>query len=383
MMTIYNLKDKQEYCKEVALLEHKEWGNKDKDEYELKQRINRKIKIMKENFEKVNYCKLILLDNDVLVGFISIFPTDGDEKQDLTPWYATMFVKPEYRGKGYSKKLNDAILTEAKRRGFNRLYLKTDLENYYEKFGAKYIENLNNGEKLYYIEFMWNKENYKKYINSLFKQKDDKYATFSKKTVNTGYEVVGIRMPILQKEAKNLVKEYAEFLDVCEPNTYEEVLLYGLVVANIKEYNAYIKYLNKYIPLVDSWGLVDSFVAKSKLIKKNKDENFKYILKLTKSKKEFESRIGYIMLLDYYIDDEYYKKIFEIINKNKNVAYYNEMAIAWLISELLVKYYDKTVEFLNNCNLDKFTFNKSIQKACESYRITKEQKEYLRRMKRK
>ena len=62
---------------------------------------------------------------------------------DLTPWYATMFVKPEYRGMGYSKILNDAILKEAKKRGISRLYLKTELNNYYEKFGARYIEDLN------------------------------------------------------------------------------------------------------------------------------------------------------------------------------------------------------------------------------------------------
>lgn len=63
-----------------------------------------------------------------------------------------MFVKEEYRGKGYSKILNDAILEEAKKRGFNRIYLKTDLVNYYEKFGAKYLEDLNNGKKLYYFD---------------------------------------------------------------------------------------------------------------------------------------------------------------------------------------------------------------------------------------
>lgn len=70
----------------------------------------------------------------------------------MSPWYATMYVKEEYRGKGHSKILNNAILNEARRKGIQRLYLKTDLENYYEKFGAKYIEKLSNGEKLYCID---------------------------------------------------------------------------------------------------------------------------------------------------------------------------------------------------------------------------------------
>ena len=86
------------------------------------------------------------------MGFISIFPTDGSEFNNLTPWYATMYVKKEYRGFGYSKVLNNAILKEAKNRGFDKIYLKSELNNYYEKFGAIYIADLKNGEKLYYIK---------------------------------------------------------------------------------------------------------------------------------------------------------------------------------------------------------------------------------------
>lgn len=228
---------------------------------------------------------------------------------------------------------------------------------------------------------MWNKETYNQYIKKIFLNKDEKYAEFSIKTLNTKYNVIGIRLPVLQKEAKILAKEYKDFLDVAESNTYEEVMLYGLVLANIKDYKDYIKYLKKYLPKIDSWALVDSFIAKSKIIEKNKVENFKYVLKLTQSKKEFESRVGYIMILDYYIDAEYLDRIFNIINNNRNDHYYNKMAIAWLISELLIKYYDETVRFLNESNLDDFTFNKSIQKARESYRISEEKKEILKKMK--
>ena len=88
----------------------------------------------------------------ILIGFISIFQNDCDECINLTPWYATMYVKEQYREKVYSKILNDAIIKEAKKLGYNRIYLKTSLTNYYEKFGAKYIENLDCGEKLYYID---------------------------------------------------------------------------------------------------------------------------------------------------------------------------------------------------------------------------------------
>ena len=98
------------------------------------------------------FCKLILLSDSTLIGFISIFEHDCEERMDLSPWYATMYVKKEFRGKGCSKILNNSILKEAKNRGFKRLYLKTELNNYYEKFGAKHWDNLNDKEKIYYFD---------------------------------------------------------------------------------------------------------------------------------------------------------------------------------------------------------------------------------------
>lgn len=152
MLKIYNVKDKPEYIEEVAILTQKEWGKTCSTQAEFNQKIFRKIEKIKNNLDNKDYCKLILLDNDELIGFISIFEHDCDERQNLSPWHATMFVKKEYRGNEYSKILNDAILKEAKSRGFKRLYLKTTLDNYYEKFGAKYLETLANNEKIYYFE---------------------------------------------------------------------------------------------------------------------------------------------------------------------------------------------------------------------------------------
>ena len=103
-------------------------------------------------FSNKSFCKLILVENNELVGFISIFPEDCEEEKELTPWYATMYVRKEYRNHGYSKILNNAILKEAKDRGFLTLYLKTDLKNYYEKFGAVFIKKLKSGESLYKFE---------------------------------------------------------------------------------------------------------------------------------------------------------------------------------------------------------------------------------------
>ena len=148
-MKIYNLKERKEYIKEVAELEYNEWAENPKENNE--ERIRQKVDKIKLNLEQADFCKLILLDEDILVGFISIFPKDSDEFSELTPWYATMYVKKEYRGKGYSKILNDAILNEARRMGYKEIYLKSELKNYYEKFGAIEIQNITETEKLYNI----------------------------------------------------------------------------------------------------------------------------------------------------------------------------------------------------------------------------------------
>jgi len=139
-----NIKYLEEYCKLCSL----QWGTP-KTEEEMNNYINKKINNILNTDKVISI--LGLINDQEMIGFISLFKYDGDERQDLTPWYATMYVKKEHRGKHLSKLLNDAIIDEANRLGYDKVYLKTDLINYYEKFGANYIEDLNNGEKLYYI----------------------------------------------------------------------------------------------------------------------------------------------------------------------------------------------------------------------------------------
>ena len=122
MLKIYNILEKMEFLKEVATLEYEEWADKPEEDKEA--RIKRKMEKIKIKLKGKDFCKLILLDDDKLIGFISIFPQDCDECQKLSPWYATMYVKKEYRGQGYSKILNDAILKEARKRGYKEIYLQ-------------------------------------------------------------------------------------------------------------------------------------------------------------------------------------------------------------------------------------------------------------------
>ena len=148
-MDIINIMDNEKFLNEYIKICSLEW-----DSLKSKEQIQQHINIKKNKIftgDKV-ISILGLIENDKMLGFISLFKYDGEERRDLTPWYATMYVKKEYRNKGYSKILNDAVLKEALRLGYSQVYLKTNLINYYEKFGAKYIDKLSNGEKLYYIK---------------------------------------------------------------------------------------------------------------------------------------------------------------------------------------------------------------------------------------
>lgn len=147
-MKVINIKENIKYLKEYVKLCSLEWGSK-KNCKQMEEYVDKKCKLILKNNKVISV--LGLIENNILIGFISLFEYDGDERKDLTPWYSCMYVKKEYRGKNYSKILNDSILKEAKKLNYDKVYLKSNLVNYYEKFGAVYIEKLNNGEKLYYI----------------------------------------------------------------------------------------------------------------------------------------------------------------------------------------------------------------------------------------
>lgn len=152
-MKIVNVKRNSEYLSEYIELCSYEWGSK-KSKLEMQQYVEKRKKRILSDDKVISI--LGLVDSNNLIGFISLFKYDGENRKDLTPWYATMYVKKEYRNRGYSKLLNDAILKEAIKLGYKKVYLKTELDNYYEKFGAKYTGKLNESEKLYYFEL--NKE---------------------------------------------------------------------------------------------------------------------------------------------------------------------------------------------------------------------------------
>lgn len=229
-----------------------------------------------------------------------------------------------------------------------------------------------------------------KILEELIELKDIKYKEFNQKLCpDTNKEMLGIRVPILRMFAKKILKDenynWNEFVKNDNVKYFEEVILQGLIIAySSMNFEEKLEYIKLYVPRIDSWAISDTFVPTLKIKDENLNEYWEFILQYVTSEKEFDIRYAVISMLDYFINDEYVDKVIKELDKIKHEGYYVKMGVAWTIAEIGIKYNEKAMSYLNGeNNLDKFTFNKSLQKMIESFRITTKQKEILRQMKRK
>lgn len=221
----------------------------------------------------------------------------------------------------------------------------------------------------------------------LKKLADEEYKKFHSNLCPGINNILGIRVPVLRNYAKELNKKYSiEWLLLnIDDEYYEEIMLKGMLIGLNKslEWKEVKKYIKEFVPKINNWAICDTFCAGLKITNKYKSEMWNLINEYINSNKEFEVRFAIVMILDYYIDSLYLEKNFNIFNSIKLDEYYVKMAIAWAISICLIKFYDETIKYLKeNSHLDNWTYNKAIQKAIESYRITDMQKDELRKLKR-
>ncbi len=214
---------------------------------------------------------------------------------------------------------------------------------------------------------------------------DPKYKEFHSGLCPGTDNIIGVRVPVLRNYAKELLREYGinELLKQIDNQYYEEIMLQGMLIglAN-QDFETMQKQIEEFVPKIDNWAVCDIFCASLKTTKKKKEKMWQFIQKYLLSDQEFEIRFGVVMILDYYIEEDYLEKDFKIFDAITSQAYYVQMAVAWAISICLIKFYDKTIKYLETAKLNNFTYNKALQKAIESYRIVDEKKEILRRIKR-
>lgn len=219
----------------------------------------------------------------------------------------------------------------------------------------------------------------------LFKLQDEEYKKFHSSLCPNVDNIIGVQIPKLRTIAKEIAKESPEeFLNYTQTQYYEEKVLYGLVIGYMKaDLKTRKYYLDKFVPIIDSWAVCDCCISSFKFVNKNKEEMWTYTQKYLKSNKEFELRFAVVLLMDYYLTEEYIDKVLEIYNNIKNDAYYVKMAVAWALSFCYIKFPEKTMKLFKNNQLDDFTYNKALQKIIESNRVSKEEKDQIRKMKRK
>lgn len=224
--------------------------------------------------------------------------------------------------------------------------------------------------------------NRKELQDKLFEMQDKKYKEFHSNLCPGTNNIIGIRVPILRNFAKEIVKseDYNKILEF-NPNFYEETMLQGMVIG-LKKSNlsTALKDIKKFVPKIDNWAVCDVFCAGLKIVKKYPEDFWEFLKEYLKSDKEFEIRFAVVMILDYYINEKYIEEVLEILNSIKHEGYYVKMAVAWAISICYIKFPKRTMEFLKDCNLDNFTYNKSIQKIIDSYRVESNDKEILKKM---
>lgn len=223
---------------------------------------------------------------------------------------------------------------------------------------------------------------YQKIHEILKNYSESDYKKFSASLLPKGTNLLGIRLPTLRKLAKKITKEdWQSYLSV-DTDIFEEKLIQSFIIGLITQNDKDFELIEKFVPKINNWSICDSFCCSLKFTKNNKQSVWDFIQKYLNSEKEYETRFGLVMILNYYIETEYLQRIFHILNEFKNKNYYAQMAAAWLLSMCYVRFPQTTNEYLQTSKLDKFTYNKSLQKIIESNKIDKRTKDYIKTLKR-
>ncbi len=230
------------------------------------------------------------------------------------------------------------------------------------------------------------REDLKKVDESLREMADEKYREFHSRLI-PGVESIfyGVRVPALRKLARQLVKgDWRGFVELTKDSSvYEFNMLCGMVCALAKcDFEEKLEYVKKFIPSIDNWAVCDIVCGDLKDVKNNRERMYEFVLPYLKSQNEYEVRFAVVILMQYFVIDEYINDVLKNYDDIRHKGYYVKMAVAWGISICFVKYRNITLEYLASCNLDDFTYNKSVQKMIESFRVSREDKEMLRSMKR-
>lgn len=231
----------------------------------------------------------------------------------------------------------------------------------------------------------WTVESYELFLQNLILLQETKYQLFQKKLIPGIDKIIGIPIPKLRTIAKAIAKgNFIDFLNVCGKQYYEEDMLYGMVIGYAKiNIETVFALLDTFIPRINNWAVCDCCCSSLKIFGNYKQETFTYLKKQIATKEEYAVRFGVISLMNFFVEEKYLSELFFIFDSIKVEKYYVKMGVAWAISVCFVKFQQETMAYLQNCQLDQETYQKSLQKILESRRVAPDVKEEIRQKKQK
>lgn len=224
----------------------------------------------------------------------------------------------------------------------------------------------------------WNKEKIKKFNNYLFSIRKEDKIEWTKSIINTNFSILAINSKTINEIVKEILKgNYISFLDNIDFKYHEVTIIYDKVLSKIKDINKFIYYVEKISLIIDNWATVDSIDFK--IAKKNKEFFFNKVNEYINSNHTFVKRIG-IRILFQFLNDDDIKEVIELINKINIDDYYVSMVIAWLLCEATIKCDNFVNKYFNLVKIDNDTKKRYIRKCLDSFRISDDDKNIIRRL---
>ena len=197
--------------------------------------------------------------------------------------------------------------------------------------------------------------------------------------------ILGIRLPALRKIAESIAKsDWRTYLQQADDEYFEEVMLQGMVIGYAKaDLDEIFEYVDAFIPKIANWSVCDSFCSTLKIAQKEPESVWQFLQPYFQSDDAYAIRFAVVMGLNYFVQEEYLPQLLTHFDAISHDDYYVKMAVAWAISICYIKLPEQMKPYLLENNLDRFTYNKALQKITESARINAETKQQIRNMKRK
>lgn len=230
----------------------------------------------------------------------------------------------------------------------------------------------------------WTEDRYRDLTDTLRSLAEEPYRAFHQRLVPEVNNLLGVRLPLLQAISREIAKgDWASYLQAARTDTYEETMLQGLVIGRIRaDLDTVWPLVEEFVPKVDNWGVCDSFCAGLKIVGSHRAEVWPRLLPYLRSEQEFACRFGVVVLLDFFVVDDYIDRVLEELLRIRSEAYYIQMGVAWALSLCFVRYPQRTESALRQSPPPAAIYQKALQKIVESRRISAEERERVRVWKR-